>query len=69
MSITAILGLISALGSTIQSITAAMNQIVGVVQKAQAEGRELNAEEVELIKGIRISSENELQAEIDKALT
>ena len=67
MSITTILGLIADLGSTIQSITTAMNQIVGTVRKAQAEGRELNAEETALIKSIRVSSEDELQTEINKA--
>lgn len=61
MSILAILELIAALGATIKDITATMTQIIAVVQKAQAEGRELNAEEVALIQGIRKASEDELE--------
>jgi len=61
MSILAILELIAALGATIKDITATMNQIIAVVQRAQAEGRELNAEEVALIQGIRKASEDELE--------
>ncbi len=61
MSILAILELIAALGATIKDITATMNQIIAVVQRAQAEGRELSAEEVALIQGIRKASEDELE--------